>query len=715
MTTITPVLDIRDLTITYSTHRGTLRAASDVNFTINPGEVMGLVGESGSGKSTVAMAILDLLGEAGRIEKGSILFEGTDLATMTAEQRRLLRGDRIAAVFQDPFTSLNPALTIADQISEPLIHHQGMTKRQARTKSEELLAEVGIRDPKHVAGCYPHQLSGGMQQRVLIATALGCEPRLLILDEPTTALDVTVEARIIDLLAKLCDAHHLSALFVSHNLGIVNQLCDKVCVLYGSEVVETGPTESVLTRPAHPYTKGLLAALPRIGSDQRHRLPSIPGTVSKLSGTPTSCIFAPRCPFVEDACNQQRQALTVNSDGHQLRCWKSEQLIDQPWPTGEEHERKRDAAASQEKLGTAEGGRNAAPLVTVKDLRKVFGANDSIFPWARRAGNVAVRDATFSIKRGEVLGVVGESGSGKSTLGRTMLGLYKADGGEVLFDGVELGAAARGKGRDLRSRAQLVFQNSAASLNPRKTVGDAIERPLVLGGEKDKARRRDKVEKLLVRVGLPALYADRFPHELSGGERQRVNIARALASDPEFVVCDEAVSALDVSVQANILNLLGELRDEMGLAYLFITHDIAVVAHIADRALVIYGGGVCEEGPMANILRPPYHPYTEALLSAVPRLPGDGSEERQRILLDDAATAPNGKGCAFAGRCPRKLGTICDEQVPPVRQAATGHRIACHISLDVLARAEPIFPHLEPLPNPLPPQSPSPLASGQAA
>ncbi|QCO12182.1 ABC transporter ATP-binding protein [Azospirillum brasilense] len=683
-TAMSALLEVRNLTINYASPRGTLRAASDVSFAIRPGEVMGLVGESGSGKSTVAMAILDLLGEAGRIDGGEILFEGTDLRRLSAGQRRSLRGDRIAAVFQDPFTSLNPALTVGRQIAEPLVQHKGLTPRQAAPRVEELLAEVGIREPRRIAQSYPHQLSGGMQQRVLIATALGCDPKLLILDEPTTALDVTVEARIIELLAGLCESHHLSALFVSHNLGIVNRICNSVCVLYGSEVVETGRTREVLARPVHPYTKGLVAALPRITTDRRHRLSSIPGTVSKLSGASESCVFAPRCPFAEETCRRLPQALRVDAAGNSVRCWKAEALAGTPWPE--------ESTASRQ---PATPPARTAPLVQVEALRKVFGERRSILPWLRREGTVAVDDVSFTIQRGEVLGVVGESGSGKSTIGRSLLALIEPTAGTVLFDGADFVKQAKEGDRDLRRRAQLVFQNSAASLNPRKTVGAAMERPLVLAGRQGEAERREMIAALLTRVGLPAAYADRYPHELSGGERQRVNIARALATDPEFVVCDEAVSALDVSVQANILNLLADLRDELGLSYLFITHDIAVVSHIADRVLVVYGGTICEEGPIGRVLRPPYHPYTEALLSAVPRLSGaEDGPEPERILLEDSTAPPGGGGCAFRGRCPRKLGTICDERAPPVQTATDGHRIACHIPLAELAERASVFPEL---------------------
>jgi peptide/nickel transport system ATP-binding protein len=679
----TPVLEIRNLTINYASARGTLRAVTDVSLSIMPGEVMGLVGESGSGKSTVAMAVLDLLGEDGVIESGDILFEGTDLRELPATDRRALLGSRIGSVFQDPFTSLNPAYTVGDQIAEPLIRHKGLSTGEAAARVEALLAEVGIREPHRIARSYPHQLSGGMQQRALIATAISCEPKFMILDEPTTALDVTVEAKIIELLASLCERHSLSALFVSHNLGVVNRLCGSVCVLYGSQVVETGRTRDILARPAHPYTKGLIAALPHITAERHQRLPSIPGTVGKLAGAPQACVFAPRCPFAEDTCRNRPQTLTENAIGRSARCWKTDALVTTPWP----------ADATPVAFRTAPA-REAAALIKVDGLCKTFDAGRSILPWRQRASTVAVDNVSFDIARGEVLGLVGESGSGKSTIGRSILALIEPTAGAVRFDGVDFIRQARAGDRDLRRRAQLVFQNSAASLNPRKTVGDAIARPLTLAGLHDVRTRRERVGELLTRVGLPAYYAERYPHELSGGERQRVNIARALASEPDFIVCDEAVSALDVSVQANILNLLSTLRDELGLAYLFITHDIAVISHIADRVLVIYGGALCEEGPIARVLRPPYHPYTEALLSAVPRLRRTPDEpEGTRILLEDAAKQNPG-GCVFSARCPRKCGAVCDEQVPPLQTAADGHRIACHIPVTELAKGRPVFPDL---------------------
>jgi peptide/nickel transport system ATP-binding protein len=479
-------------------------------------------------------------------------------------------------------------------------------------------------------------------------------------------------------------------LFVSHNLGIVDRLCRRICVLYGGEVVESGATSAILAAPSHPYTKGLVASLPRIAVQRRSRLPSIPGSFERSAAGPEGCAFAPRCPFVETSCRALPQSLLPTGRGGLARCWKSDRLAATPWPSP--------PASAREPQPVRE-----VPLIEVNDLSKVYSQGgflasirlertaDGRRRLVRRpAATVAVGGVSFTIGRGEVVGLVGESGSGKSTIGRGILGLIEPSGGEVIFDGEDFLTKAGRNDRSLRKRAQLIFQNSAASLNPRKTIGAAIERPLVLHQDMAPEARRARVAELLTHVGLAPAYAERYPHQLSGGERQRVNIARALATAPEFVVCDEAVSALDVSVQANILNLLADLRDEMGLSYLFITHDISVVAHIADRLIVLYGGRICEEGPVGQVLHPPFHPYTEALLSSVPQLVGAEWEGRpDSVLLDEPGPPPAPGGCPLRGRCPRKLGRICDEREPPMVEVGGGHRIACHIPIAQLAAPSP--------------------------
>ncbi len=691
-----PVLHVESLSVTYATPQGPLHALRDVDFSIGAGETLALVGESGSGKSTASLAILGLLGPEAVVRSTRIDFQGRDLLSMPDGERHSLRGDRISVVFQDPFTSLNPSLSIGLQVAEPLMYHRGMPRAAAMEMAIAALADVGLAQAAALARAYPHQLSGGMQQRVLIATALICDPDLVILDEPTTALDVTVEAQILDLLDELRRRRRLSMLFITHNLGVVNRICDSIGVLYAGQVLEYGPKADVLARPSHPYTKGLLASLPRLAAGRRHRLLPIPGKFPNLADLPEGCVFHPRCPYAEPRCRTELQTLAQVTESRHACCWKAPALRDMEWSVPEITA----AAVSRE--------RATGMLVDVRDLRKTYHLNAAfdlshvemrrlagVLPWPRlrRPQLRAVDGVSLQVGRGEVLGLVGESGCGKSTLGRALLRLVEPTSGSVLFDGEDVTRQAHGGLRAYRRLAQIVFQNPMSSLNPRKTVGQTIGRVLVLLSDLSAAERAQRVEELLEKVGLSAAYTDRFPHQLSGGERQRVGIARALATGARFIVCDEPVSALDVSVQATVLNLLADLRDELGLSYLFISHDLSVVAHIADRIAVMYAGVLCEEGPTEALLAPPYHPYTEALLSAVP-LPDAGARERLRIALrgDTAASARPTEGCRFHMRCPRKLGRICEDTAPPVVEAGPGHRIACHIALDQLRRMQPVLP-----------------------
>jgi len=691
----TPVIEVAGLTVSYATVHRRVQALREVSFPIAEGEVLALVGESGSGKSTAALAVLDLLPAEAAVEGGRIDFRGTDLGALAPAERARFRGSRISTVFQDPFSSMNPALSVGLQVAEPLVQHKGMARAPALEAAVSLLHEVGIRQPRAVARSYPHQLSGGMQQRALIAVALACEPDLMILDEPTTALDVTVEAQILDLVAALRQSHRLAVLFITHNLGIVSRLSDNVCVLYAGEVVEYGATDDVLLGPDHPYTKGLMVSLPRFRARPRRRLPAIPGTPASVGEADRGCAFAPRCPFAEPLCATQAQALVDLGGERRVRCWKATALRAVPWPEPE-------AAAATASAAPRAGG----DLVRIEGVEKRFPLGGLLASLrltfdGRRLPRItlappvarALNGVTLTIGAGEIVGMVGESGCGKTTLGRILVRLLAPSAGRVLFAGEDVTEATGDVDRRLRQRAQIVFQNPVSSLNPRRTVGQTIERPLVLFRSLTAEARRAEVGRLLSLVGLAPPYAARFPHQLSGGEKQRVGIARALASGPDFIVCDEAVSALDVSVQATVLNLLAELRDAFGLAYLFITHDLAVVAHIADRIAVMYAGAICEEGPSAAVLHPPYHPYTEALLSAIP-LVEPQARQRPRIRLRDdiVAGAATDQGCPFHARCPRKLGSICEEETPPVVTPASGHRIACHIPLDALARMAPVVP-----------------------
>jgi peptide/nickel transport system ATP-binding protein len=661
-----PLLEIDRLTLRYAGAEGPVNAVRDVSFRLEPGRALGIVGESGSGKSSIAGAIMGLLGPNARLG-GRILFEGGDLAALPAPARRAVLGRRIGLVFQDPFTTLNPALRVGWQIAEPMVQHLRLPRAEALRRAEAMLQEMGIDRAAAVARCYPHQLSGGMKQRILIAAALACEPPLLILDEPTTALDVTVEAQILDLLARLRARKGTAVLLISHNLSVVRRLCDEVAVLYAGEIVEHGPMQRVLDQPVHPYTKGLLASLPPLRAASRgSRLPSIGGQMPSADQPIAGCGFAARCPFREARCETDPQTMDVVGDDHQARCWKSEAIGAWPAPP------LANAVEPDFQRGDA--------LVNAVDLAKAYQTRSGLAAWRlartphgvrlrRDPGLVAAVDGvSLTVSPGEVLGLVGESGCGKSTLGRLVLQLQRQTAGSIEFDGAELGRMADPVLRDFRRQAQIVFQNVSSALNPRLSIGTALARPLALFGLVPPAGRRKRVEELLAMVRLPASYRARYPHELSGGERQRVAIARALATGPRFIVCDEPVSALDVSVQAAIVNLLADLRDEFGLAYLFISHDLAVVAQISDRIAVMYRGRLCETGSTAAVLATPFHPYTRALLASV--------AHRQPIEGEDAGESAEG-GCPFRSRCPDRMAR-CAAEAPALRAIGTAHQAACH-------------------------------------
>jgi peptide/nickel transport system ATP-binding protein len=665
------LLKVRGLTVGY----GATTAVRDVSFCLQPGEALGIVGESGSGKSSIAGAILNCLDPSARVQ-GEILFEGRELLRLPRAARRAVLGRKIGSVFQDPFTSLNPALRIGRQIAEPIVQHLGVKPYEAGQRAVHLLREMGIHRADEVARAFPHQLSGGMKQRALIAAALACEAPLLILDEPTTALDVTVEAQILRLLADLRERRGVSLLFISHNLAVVRRLCDSVAVMYASQLVELGSVGTVLERPLHPYSKGLLASRPPLRAASRgNRLPAIDGQMPNAPAPEAGCVFAPRCPYAEEHCGVV-QSLTEVRPGHLARCWKACSVGD--WPRfGVE-------AIDQGPFRAGDA------LVNVTQLRKTFTARRGLgsLRLMLRGGRprlrhqpgqvMAVDGVSLAISPGEVLGLVGESGCGKSTLGRLALRLLNPSEGSVEFDGADLGRLGRTDLAAFRKHAQIVFQNVGSSLNPRLSVGEAIERPLALFGLVRPRERQRRVEELLEMVRLSPSYRLRYPHQLSGGERQRVAIARALATEPRFIVCDEPVSALDFSVQAAVINLLADLRDQFGLAYLFISHDLAVVAQLADRIAVMYDGRICESGTPAELLEAPHHPYTRMLLAAVrdngvtPELPtGD-------------VLKPRTTGCPFITRCPHSVPSVCQATPPLLRSVGTSHQVACHF--------DPVFP-----------------------
>ena len=686
-----PALEISNLTVSYRQGPRWLDAVRDVSLRIERGQTYGLVGESGSGKSTLALAIMRYLSSNGAIRQGSIQLAGRNLATLSDADMRQVWSAELKLVPQNPLSSLNPSLRVGIQMAEAV--DPSLSGRHARQRVLELLRIVRMADPERVADSYPHQLSGGMQQRAMIAMALSGAPVLLVLDEPTTNLDVTTEAAILDLFGDLIQGSQTAVLYVSHNLGVIARICDRVAVLYAGELVEDASVTDLYRQPLHPYTQGLLNSVPRIGQTKRQApLQPISGQIPQLEDLPPACVFAPRCPLAIEICTQQRPPLDVPSTGRQVRCHR--------WP---------EIRAGQVDLAkSGEAARVSAPaevpaevILDVNDLEKHFTVRRSLGqvlsgqpPQVIRA----VDGVDLQARLGETLGLVGESGSGKTTLARCVVGLTERSGGEVHLLTTPLAPSLAQRDRDFLGQIQMVFQNPDEALNPYRTVGSTLRRTLVhLAGYSRKEAEEGAVE-LLAAVRLSPTYVERMPGQLSGGEKQRVAIARAFAPHPDLLLFDESVSALDVSVQASILNLLNELQREQGSAYLFISHDLAVVGYLADEIAVIYLGYLMEAGRTPDVLKPPYHPYTEALLSAVPQPDPDAPQQPIRLTGEVPSPIDIPSGCRFHTRCPRFLGDICVEQEPPWRVEENGHRIYCHIPLEELRTVQKqVFIFDEPL------------------
>jgi peptide/nickel transport system ATP-binding protein len=659
---VEPVLDIRDLSVGFATRSGVVQAVRGLSLAVAPGEAMGLVGESGCGKSTVALAVMGYLGRNGRIAAGSIRFKGEALTTATPARLRTLRGDRIAMVYQEPMASLNPAMRVGRQLAEVPMLHARASRSEAEDRAEAMLRAVRLPDPGRVMRAWPHQLSGGQQQRVVIAMALLGRPDLLLMDEPTSALDVTVAAGIVDLVRGLSREMGLSLLFVSHDLGLIAQSCERMTVMYAGQAVETGTVADVFDRMRHPYTRGLLRAIPARGADRATRpLATMPGAPPGLIDPPPGCAFAPRCPEARPGlCDAAPPPMApAPGEGHATRCLRAAEI---DWD-----------AAPLPTPGAAPAAPGAEAL-RIEGLVKTYPA-----PGGRRVR--ALNGVDLTVRAGETLAIVGESGCGKSTLARVATGLEVADAGSVRLAGREVGhlPAERRDGATLRA-LQMVFQNPFETLNPAFTVGAQIVRTLErFGVGRTAAERRDRMLALLAMVRLPPETADRLPRQLSGGQKQRVGVARAFAGAPTAVIAVEPVSALDVSVQAAVLELLAEAPRAHGVALVFISHDLAVVRYVADRVVVMYLGHVVEEGTAAQVFGPPWHPYTAALLAAAP-VPDPHAPRRAAPIEGDPPSAIDPPpGCPFQTRCPRKaeVGGRCQTELPPLRDADRGHRIRC--------------------------------------
>ena len=682
-----PILDVRDLRTHFFTDDGEVRAVDGVSFRVGAGETIGIVGESGSGKSVTALSLMQLMDPTARIVGGEIRFNGKNILEFTPEERQKLRGGKMAMVFQDSMTSLNPVLKIAKQLSEAMVVHGKYTKEQAATRAVTLLGRMGVTAPERAVESYPHQFSGGMRQRAMIALGMSNDPSLLIADEPTTALDVTIQSQILELLRELNEDYGTAIILISHDLGVIARVCQRTVVMYAGEVVEEGSTEDLLSDPRHPYTWALINAVPRIddaGSADR-RLLTIEGQPPDLLNVPKGCRFAPRCPFRIAKCDEH-PGLDEIAPGRKARCWVTQ--------SGETLPRRKFAtvkpvaevqsdsvAAAPAPAAAPAKSITGEPILRLRNVVKHFPLPKTGFFQPQRVVH-AVDDVSFDVGRGETVGLVGESGCGKSTLARVIVRIHQPNSGEINFDGQDISQASAHEIRPIRRRMQMVFQDPFASLNPRMTIGEILAEPLRFHGvTTGQSETNERVKDLLNTVGLNPNWAHRFPHQFSGGQRQRVSIARALALEPDFIVADEPISALDVNIQAQILNLMLDLQERLGLTYLFIAHDLAVVRQFTDRVVVLYLGKVMEIAPAEAIFARPLHPYTRYLTSAVP-IP-DVAVERSRKHLELGGEPPSSisppSGCRFRTRCPFAK-QICSDVVPPLVEHAPGQHAACHFA-----------------------------------
>jgi peptide/nickel transport system ATP-binding protein len=680
----TPVLECRNLCISYYTRAGEIPAVVDFNLKLMPGEAHGIVGESGCGKSTVALAIMQYMGKNGAIVGGEILFEGRDMRTMSEEELRRIRGSKIAMVYQEPMASLNPSMLIGAQLAEVPIYHDGLSEAEALARAEEMLAKVRLPDPKRILNSYPHQISGGQQQRVVIAMALLSNPKLLLLDEPTTALDVTVEAGIVELINEIAEEFGTSMIYISHNLGLILETCDRLTVMYSGEAVEVGDIQDVFEEMRHPYTRGLFGSIPLPGADKNaHPLVAIPGQLPLPHERPEGCNFAPRCNFFKDGlCNvgSLKMHLVPGDEDHRVRCERFQEI---DWD--------RDLPKGEAKPPVVPGD----TVLSVEEMTKHYIIDEGgLFVSGGEARTVKANEKlTFAAREAETVAIVGESGCGKSTFAKVLMGLEDATDGKVMLGNVELGDLPVDKrDKSTIAKLQMVFQNPFDTLNPSHTIGGQIARVIRKFGV---ASKEDEVNEIVMRlldtVKLPRDFAKRKPRQLSGGQKQRVGIARAFAGNPKVVIADEPVSALDVSVQAAVTELLMDIQRENRTTMLFISHDLSVVRYLADRIVVMYLGRIMEQGTTEEIFAPPYHPYTEALLAAVPI--ADTKIEKRHIVLKGEIPSPSNppKGCPFSTRCPYMIPGTCDVDLPPVRSFGEGHRILCHLDPAELSRMEPVI------------------------
>jgi peptide/nickel transport system ATP-binding protein len=680
MANSSPLIQVRNLDVDYWQQSRWVTVVEGLSLDVSPGETFGLVGESGCGKSTTANAMLGYRPAGCRYRNASVIFDDKDMLTLPAKELRRLVGRKISLVTQNPATALSPGMYVGKQIVEALLAHRFCSSEaEARQRTLDLIRRVSLPTPEKIFEKYPHQLSGGQQQRILIAMALACDPRLVVLDEPTTGLDVTTQAQVLDLLTDLRTSYGMAMFYITHNLGVVAQICERIGVMYAGQLVEVAPRIELFGQPRHPYTHGLIASVPRMSAPSRKQSLLLKGLLRR-DELPQGCPFAPRCEFAVDRCYQEHQTLISLNENHQVACWRVEEI-----PAFTQRIASSQFTISEETGPDFNPGQK--PLLYVKDLHAGYSVRGSLFD-PRRKYLPIVQEINFEIRTGETFALVGESGSGKTTVARALAGLLPFVTGDIRFDSLhDLKITTHKRPRELLRLIQFIFQNPDASLNPRQQISQIIGRPLRIFFNLEGQELRIRTEKLLEDVRLEASYARRYPDELSGGERQRIALARALAAEPKLILCDEILSALDVSVQANVLELMIELQTRINLAYLFITHDLAVVRSLAHTVGVMYWGKLCEIGTVKEVFKPPYHPYTYLLISAVPE--ADPTQVMPSMRLDQGLLTEDRKqACPYATRCPWNLGIICEEQEPPWQRASETHMLHCHIPLEDLSVRE---------------------------
>jgi peptide/nickel transport system ATP-binding protein len=672
-----PLLQVEDLCTEIRLRNATVHALEGVNLTVEAGECVGIVGESGSGKTMTALSIMQLLPHGGRITGGQVLLDGQIISTLNDDAMRHVRGNAIGMIFQDPMTSLNPTMTVGEQIAETVRLHRGASKDQALTRAVEVLGLVGMPRPQERVRAYPHQLSGGMRQRVMIAMALACEPKLLIADEPTTALDVTIQKQILELIDGLRKQLGMAVILVTHDLGVIAGRADRSVVMYAGRVMESTGTGRLFANPRHPYTEALFEALPEKAAETTGKLYNIPGQPPDLTQPPPGCKFAARCRYAQDRCREEEPVLAGSGTEHVYRCF---------FPVGNASDDvKAPVVAAKEREHTERTAKanGTEVLLSIEHLVKDFPVTAGAILQRRTGAVSAVADVSFAIAPGRTFGMVGESGCGKTTVGRLIVGLERPDSGSILVDGEDLAALNRRQRRRRGDKVQIMFQDSYASMDPRMRVGPILREPLAIQHKGNRGEQQAMLDAMLDEVGLPRAAVERYPHEFSGGQRQRLGLARALMLRPKLLVADEPVSALDVSIQAQILNLMQDLQHDLGLSYLFISHDLSVVRYMSDTIGVMYLGKLVEVGPADAVYYRPVHPYTKGLIDAIPVAdPQAERETRDKGVAGELPSAINPpSGCRFRTRCPYAQ-DLCAAEEPPLRTfGLDGHRAACHFPL----------------------------------